>query len=72
MMDGKVTTDKHIRWVDWENLIYVRTVHNEEEGDWQRKRKYNTEWSKASQKYKHEPAEFSREKSRAEGSPSFT
>ena len=39
-MDIKVSKDKHIsRWVDRENLIYVRwtrikTVHKDKEGDW--------------------------------------
>ena len=32
----------------------------------------DTEWSKASQKHKQQSAEFSRDKSHAKGSPSFT
>ena len=56
MMDVKVSKEKRIsRWVDWENLIYVRwnrkkNVRNGEEGDQQRKKKLEIEWSKASQK----------------------
>ena len=34
------------------NEIESKTVHKDEEGDWQRKKKQDTEWSKASQKHK--------------------
>ena len=34
--------------------------------------KWDTEWSKASQKHKQESTEFSKDKSHAKGSPSFT
>ena len=32
--------------------IESKTVHNSEEGDWKRKKKYDNEWSKASRKHK--------------------
>ena len=56
-MDVKVSKDKHIcRWVDRENLMYVRleskTKQNDEKGDQQRKKKWDTKWSKASWKQK--------------------
>ena len=58
MMDVKVSKDENIcRWVDQENLIYVtwNRIKNraDEEGDWQRKKKEDTEWSKASWKLKN-------------------
>ena len=45
MVDIKVSKEKHIsRWVNRENLMYEdeiesKTMHNDEEGDLQRKRK---------------------------------
>ena len=58
MMDVKVSKDKNIsRWVDQENLIYVRwnRIKNRAQR-WRRwsidEKKQDTEWSKASQKRK--------------------
>ena len=43
--------------------IASKIVDKDKEGDWERKKKSDTEWSKASQKHKEESAEFSRDKS---------
>ena len=52
--------------------IESKTVHKDEEGDRERKKKWDTEWSKASRKHTNESAELSRDKSRAKRSPSLT
>ena len=48
-----------------------KTVHKNEEGNQQRKKKSETERGKASRKDKQESAESSRDKSRVKGSPFF-
>ena len=53
----EVSADKCIsRWVDWENPIYfrcnsIKTMDKEEDGDQERKKKLDTEWSKADQNH---------------------
>ena len=41
--------------------IELKTVHKE--GDWYKKKKKDTAWSKASQKHKWQSADFSKDKS---------
>ena len=55
MRNVKVPQNEHIsRWDDPENLIYVQN----EEGDWWRKTKEDTEWNKASQNISTNPQSF--------------
>ena len=49
-----------------------KTMHKDKEGDQYRKKKSDTERSKATWKHKYESAEFSIDKFCAKGSPSLT
>ena len=64
--------DKNSRWVDWENLIYVRQNRNENHAGIDRGKRSKTLSEVKPVKNINKNLQFSRDKSRAKGSPSFT